>query len=258
MDFQDPQRAVLQPRNPGESIKVAETVLKRRERNLHECAKRAEQIARARVDKKQYKKGKLQIIRAERLVKDCRNRQNDRRRLKNCGKKPLPKHVKGRVLACARNGRMGGSKETKAMLRSLGLGKRHTMVFLPNTKDIATKLRVAQPYAFWGVPSFKMVCNLIHKRAAFRDQEKPAERTALSDNVVIEKHLGDLGVLCTEDLAHALHTCSSKFDKVSERLWPIILGDAKKSSGKLVNDKYYTQGNVGADVNTKLGQLLGD
>ena len=25
----------------------------------------------------------------------------------------------------------------------------------------------------------------------------------LSDNMLIEKHLGDLGVICTEDLAHA-------------------------------------------------------
>jgi len=255
--FEDPQRAVLRPRNPGESIKVAETVLKRRERNLHACAQRAADIARSRVNKKQYKKGKLDIVRAERLVKDCRNRMNDRRRLKNVGKKPLPKHQKGRILAAARNGRLGGSKEAKAALRELGLHKRHTMVFLPNTKDIATKLRIANPYAFWGVPSFKMVCNLIHKKANFKDPEEPAERKALSDNVLIEKHLGDLGMLCTEDLAHSIFTCSSSFEKVQPRLWPVMLGDAKKSAGKLVNDKYYTMGNVYGEINTKLEQLLG-
>lgn len=257
MDLEeDPQRAVLRPRHPGESIKVAETVLKRRERNLKAAAERAAQIARVRNNKKEYeKKGKLQIIRAERLVKDCRNRMNDRRRLKNGVKKPLPKQQKGRILAAVRNGRLGGSKDSKATLRALGLGKRHTMVFLPNTKDVATKLRVAKPFAFWGVPTFKMVCNLIHKRAAFREGE---ERTALSDNVLIEKHLGDLGVLCTEDLAHAIHTCSSKFNKVQERLWPMMLGDAKKSTGKLVNDKFYTQGNIAADVNSKIAQLLGE
>merc|ERR1719446_1877807 len=149
---EDPHRAVMRPRHPGESIKVAETVLKRRERNLKAAADRAAQIARARQQKKQFQKGgKLKIIRAERLVKDCRNRQRDRRRLKNVGKKPLPKQQKGRVLAAVRNGRLGGSKEAKATLRGLGLDKRHTMVFLPNTKETATKLRLAQPYAFWGV-----------------------------------------------------------------------------------------------------------
>jgi large subunit ribosomal protein L7e len=259
MDMEDdPQRAVLQPRRPGESIKVAETVLKRRERNLQAAAERAAQIAKARNQKKQFKKGgKLQIIRAERLIKDCRNRQADRRRLKNAGKKPLPKQMKGRVLAAIRNGRLGGSREAKQTLRSVGLGKRHTLVFLPNTEDTARQLRAAKPYAFWGIPTFKMVCNLIHKRAAFRDPEKPQERTALSDNTLIEKCLGDLGVLCTEDLAHAIHTRSDKFAQVNERLWPMMLGDAKKTTGKLVNDKYYTQGPVGADVNEKIAQLLG-
>lgn len=257
MEF-DPQRAVLQPRRPGETIKVAETVLKRRERNIKACAEKAAQIAKSRNDKKKYQKsGKLQIIRAERLVKDCRNRMADRNRLKNVGKKPLPKQEKGRVLAAVRNGRLGGSREAKATLRGLGLGKRHTLVFLPNTEETAKQLRIAKPYAFWGVPSFKLVCNLIHKRAAFRDPDNPRERTALSDNTLIEKHLGDLGLLCTEDLAHAIHTRSNKFEKVQERLYPMVLGDAKKSSGKLVNDKYYTQGGVGADVNLKIGELLG-
>lgn len=257
MEF-DPQRAVLQPRRPGETIKVAETVLKRRERNIKVCAEKAAQIAKSRNDKKKYQKsGKLQIIRAERLVKDCRNRMADRNRLKNVGKKPLPKQEKGRVLAAVRNGRLGGSREAKATLRAVGLGKRHTLVFLPNTEETAKQLRIAKPYAFWGVPSFKLVCNLIHKRAAFRDPDNPRERTALSDNTLIEKHLGDLGLLCTEDLAHAIHTRSNKFDKVQERLYPMVLGDAKKSSGKLVNDKYYTQGGVGADVNMKIGELLG-
>jgi len=259
MDPDEPNKAILRPRRPGESLKVAETVLKRRDRNLQAAAERAKQIAQARKSQKQSKhKGKLNIIRAERLVKDCRNRQIDRRRLKNAGKKPLPKQQKGRILAAVRNGRLGGSKEAKVTLRSLGLHRRHTMVFLPNNKDTATKLRSAQPYAFWGVPTFKMICSLIHKRAHFRDPTKPNEHTPLSDNVLIEQHLGDLGMVCTEDLAHVIHTCSGKFDKVNERLWPFILGDAKKSSGKLVNDKYYTTGNVAADVNTKMAQLLGE
>lgn len=257
MDPENPHKAVLQPRNPGEGIKVAETVLKRRERNLKACADRAAQIARARIQKKQYKKGKLNIIRAERLIKDSQNRAADQRRLKNCVKKPLNRKEKGRVLAAIRNGKLGGSKETKVTLRSLGLAKRHTLVFLPNTKEVATKLRLAKPYAFWGVPSFKMVCNLIHKRAEFKDPEEPKERKPLSDNVLIEKHLGDLGMLCTEDLAHALHTRSKQFEKVSERLWPVVLGDAKKGTGKLVNDKHYTEGNIYGEINTKLGALLG-
>jgi large subunit ribosomal protein L7e len=257
MDPDSSQKAMLRPRNAGESIKVAETVLKRRDRNLKAAAERAAQIARVRNNKKSHK-GKLNIIRAERLIKDCINRQSDRRRLQNVGKKPLQKKFKGKIIAAVRNGRMGGSKEAKRTLRELGLGRRHTMVFLPNNKDTAEKLRIGKPYSFWGVPSFKMVCNLIHKRAAFKDPEHPTEYTALSDNVLIEKHLGDFGMLCTEDLAHSIHTCNKQFQQVRERLWPIALGDAKKSAGKLVNEKYYTQGDLGPGVNDKLAQLLGE
>jgi large subunit ribosomal protein L7e len=253
----DAHKAVLRPRNPGESIKVAETVLKRRDRNLKAAADRAAQIAKIKHAKKD-KKGKLQIIRAERLVKDCQNRKADRRRLKNSSKKPLPKHRKGRILAVVRNGRLGGSKEAKVTLRHMGLSRRHSLVFLPNTEEIATKLREATPFAFWGTPSFKSVCNLIHKRAAFRDPGQPKDRTALSDNVVIEKHLGDLGVLCTEDLAHVIHTRSQQFDKVTERLWPMQLGDAKKETGKLVNEKHFTQGCIAEGINDKLVQLMGE
>lgn len=251
-------KAVLRPRNPGESIKVAETVLKRRERNLKAAADRAAQIARARLQKKEYKKGSLGIVRAERLIKDSQNKAADRRRLKNCVKKPLPKHQKGRVLVAIRNGKLGGSKETKVTLRSLGLRVRHTSVFLPNTDEVAAKLRLVKPYAFWGVPTFKMVCNLIHKRAAFKDPEEPKERKPLSDNILIEKHLGDIGMLCTEDLAHAIHTRSKQFDKVNERLWPIVLGDAKKGTGKLVADQHYTEGHISDGINTKIAALLGE
>jgi len=254
----DPQKAVLQPRNPGESIKVAETVLKRRDRNLKAASDRAAQIARIRNNKKEYKKGKLKIIRAEKLVKDCRNRLNDRRRLKNCGKKPLGKKGKGRIIAAVRNGRIGTSEEAKVTLRELGLTGRNSLVFLPNTDDSATKLRKAKPYTFYGPPTFKMVFDLIHKRASFKDPEQPKERKALSDNVLIEKHLGDLGVLCTEDLAHVIHTRSKQFEKVSERLWPIRLNDAKKVTGSMMNEKYFTTGNIGEGINNKLVKLLGE
>merc|ERR1712072_645894 len=140
----------------------------------------------------------------------------------------------------------------------MGLSRRHSLVFLPNTKEISTQLREARPFAFWGSPSFKTVCNLIHKRGAFRDPEHPDDRTALSDNVVIEKHLGDLGVLCTEDLAHAIHTRSNQFGKVTERLWPIKLGDAKKETGKLVNEKSFTVGQIDQGIDNKIVQLLGE
>jgi large subunit ribosomal protein L7e len=259
VDPENPHKAVLQPRRPGESLKVAETVLKRRDRNLKAAADRAAQIAKVKRQQRDRKKGSLRIIRVERLVKNSLVRQNDRRRLQNKDKKkkdskPRPK---GRMLAAVRNGRLGGSGEVKATLREMGLGHRHCLVFLPNIEDITTKLNTCKPFIFWGPPSFKTVFNIVHKKAAFRDPEAEKGRTMLSDNTLIEKHLGDLGVLCTEDLAHVIHTHAKHFPAVAGRLWPVPLGNAKKASG-LVHDKKFTFGDLQGAIDLKVAKLLGE
>mmetsp|Transcript_1959 Transcript_1959/g.4470 ORF Transcript_1959/g.4470 Transcript_1959/m.4470 type:complete len:262 (-) Transcript_1959:250-1035(-) len=250
-------KAVIRPRRPGENIKVAETVLKRRDRNLKDKAERAAQVARIRQQQKQFKKGKLKIIRAEKLVKNCLTRDNDRKRLKNMPKKKKPKPWKGKVLAVARNGRMGGSKEVKLCLKELGLRMRHTLVFQQNNEETLQKLNTCKPFVFWGPPSFKAVFNLVHKKALFRDPDAEGGKTALSDNVLIEKHLGDLGVLCTEDLAHVVHNATKHFSEVTARLWPVPIGDAKKARG-LVHDKKFTYGDQQRAINLKLEKLLGE
>lgn len=257
----DSSKAVLRPRHPGENIKVAETVLKRRDRNLKAAADRAAQVARIRGQQREYKKGKLRIVRAERLVKNCLIRQDDRRRIKNHVKKaklkPKQKMPRGKVLAVVRNGRLGGSGEAKSTLWRLGLGGRHTLVFLPGTPETEAELQTIRPFVFWGRPSFKTVHKILHKKALFRDPDAEKGRVLLSDNVLIEKHLGDLGLLCTEDLVHAIHTHSKNFSEVVGRLWPVPLGDSKKTNG-LVHDKKFTFGDLQGAINLKLERLLGE
>jgi len=250
-------KVTLQPRRPGESVKVAETVLKRRDRNLQAAAQRAAAVAKVRRNQKEYKKGKLRIVRAEKLVKNARIRQADRRRLMNGKKKKVPQAPRGRTLAVVRNGRLGGMREVKKTMKALGINKRHTLVFLPNTEDTVTSLNVCKPFLFWGRPSFKTVFNVVHKKVVFRDPDAPKGRTILSDNTLIEKHLGDLGVLCTEDLAHTLHTNGKAFREVSDRLWPVPLGDAKKANG-MVHDKKFTFGDLSGAIDMKLSKLLGE
>lgn len=250
-------KAVIRPRRPGENIKVAETVLKRRDRNLKAKAERAQQVAKIRQSQKQYQKGKLKIIRAEKLVKNCLTRDKDRKRLKNMTKKKKPKPYKGKVLAVVRNGRLGGSKEVKLSMKGIGLRQRHTLVFLPNTEETLQSLNTCKPFVYWGSPSFKVVFNLVHKKALFRDPDAPNGKTTLSDNVLIEKHLGDLGVLCTEDLAHVVHSCTKHFGEVNARLWPVPVGDTKKAKG-MVHERKFTFGDQQRGINLKLERLLGE
>lgn len=253
----DPHKAILQPRRPGENIKVAQTVLKRRDRNLKAAAERAAEIVRVRKHQAEKKKGKLQIVRAEQLVKDCRTRIQDRNRLKSQQKKKKPRLQAGKTLAVGRNGRPGGSKEVKIQLDSLGLKRKHTMVFLRNDDETVAKLQVCKPFLFWGSPSFKVIFNIVHKKAVFRDPNGEHGKTVLSDNTLIETHLGDLGVLCTEDLAHVAGNGGKHFEEVVNRLWPVLLGNVKTANG-MVREKKFTFGDLKEDIDKTLSKLIGD
>lgn len=261
MEGENTAKAILRPRNPGESIKVAETVLKRRDRNLKAAAERAKQNAKVRKQRNEHRKGKLNIVRAEILVKNQHKKQMDRNRIKHSKKKfpKGPKRVGGgckTIIAC-RNGRSGGCIETKATLKKLGLGDKNTMIFLPNTPDVAAKLLTCKPFCYWGKISYKSLMNIVHKKAMFRSPESPGEKVLLSDNTLIEKHLGDVGVLCTEDLAHTLWTNDQNFEAVTKRLWPIRIGEIRKTSG-LIKETGFTQGNLQDAMDMKLTKLLGD
>mmetsp|Transcript_37906 Transcript_37906/g.109353 ORF Transcript_37906/g.109353 Transcript_37906/m.109353 type:complete len:260 (+) Transcript_37906:40-819(+) len=259
MEGENTPKAVLRPRRPGESLKVAQTVLKRRDRNLKAAADRAAQIAKIRVAQKEYKKGKLRIIRAETVVRNAMTKMADKRRIRIARKKePEPKlQAESNTVVIVRNGRLGGSRETKQALREMGLPKRNTLIFAPNTREVAKKLQTVKPFAFWGRANFKVIFNLVHKKAMFKDPEDPKSLQPLSDNALIEKHLGALGVLCTEDLAHILFTNGKHFKEVNERLWPFRLGELRKA-GKMVHEKKFTYGNLGSGINQALRKLVGE
>lgn len=191
------------------------------------------------------------------MIKNSMIRQVDRKRLLTQKKKKQPSAVRGRMLVVVRNGRLGGMKEVKDTLKMIGAHRRHTLVFVPNTEETRKSLNTCKPFLFWGRPSFKTIFNIVHKKAIFRDPDGLKGRTVLSDNVLIEKHIGDLGVLCTEDLAHVIHTNSPHFKEVTSRLWPVRLGDAKKANG-LVHDKKFTFGDLQGAIDMKLTKLMGD
>jgi large subunit ribosomal protein L7e len=250
-------RATLQPRRPGEALKVAQTVLKRRDRNLKANAEKKAKVAKERLKRNQAKKGSLRIVRAERLIKDSLIMMKDKRRLRHKDKKPHKMAGKGRILLIARNSRNGGSKVTKTMLKDMKLTRRNTLVFLPNTDDTASRLKTVKPFVYWGVPTFKLIANLVQKRAMFKDPTQPKAKNMLSDNTLVERHLGDLGVLCTEDIVQTIHQCDKNFDKVNQRLWPIELGEIKKANG-MIADRGFTYGDLKKEINTKIQKLLAD
>mmetsp|Transcript_123257 Transcript_123257/g.383600 ORF Transcript_123257/g.383600 Transcript_123257/m.383600 type:complete len:262 (-) Transcript_123257:101-886(-) len=250
-------KAVLKPRHPGENIKVAQVVLKRRDMNLKAAAERAAKISQVRKNKKNWERGN-EIVRAETLVINQRQKRLDLKRFRKISKQPkrtnqsLPP-----MIMASRNGRMGGCAESKKVMRSLGLRKRHAWVFLACNKELIKDLWKCKPYVFWGRPTFKSVFNMIHKKAMFKKPDEPDERVLLSDNNMIEEHLGDLGIICTEDLAHSLHKCDKNFPRVVERLWPVYLGDVQQSKG-MVRETTFREGpQSNKEMNDLITTLMG-
>jgi len=256
MDDDEVGKTVLRPRQPGETIKVAETVLKRRDRNIKAASERANKIKKIRDKRKSKARGKLNIVRAESMVKQWRVRHSDERRLKSQTKKPLDKvYEKAKCLAVVRNARDGGSKQVKMMLKNLRLKEPNTLVFMTNTKESLQKLKIVKPFVFWGCPSYRSVLDLMQKKATFK-APKSHKKQPLSDNNLVEEHLGDVGMLCVEDLASAITSGSDHFTAVTDRLWPFEFIDARKA-GKLAPDIEHPWGNIKYKINGRINKLLG-
>eukprot|EP00392_Amoebophrya_sp_AT5.2_P008566 g8594.t1 len=226
-EFEEPTKAVLRPRNEGEDIKIKETVLKRRDRNLKAKAQNAEKI-RAEKRKKVQKRTEGKLITPASLIKQSVVKRRDQVRLKRVHKTKSVKvaDCNGKVIVAIRNRRKNPTKVVKAALERLGLGEKNALRFVPYDEVLIRELKLVQPFVYWGYPTFKTVNDLLHKKALF--QTKNGEKVLLTNNALVEEHLGDCGVLCVEDMVNTIYKNEGTFSAVTNRLSAIRLGDYTK------------------------------
>lgn len=62
-------------------------------------------------------------------------------------------------------------------------------------------LRIVEPFVAYGYPNLKSVRELIYKRGYGKINK---QRIPLTDNELIEEHLGKYGIICMEDLIHEI------------------------------------------------------
>lgn len=256
MEFDDPTKAILKPRQEGESLKVAQTVLRRRDRNIKAKGERARKIAKQKKVRGTVKT--YRITPPEKLLKLYRKRHVDNKRLKKIKglKKSKVKHF-GRVLLVQRNRRPGGTRTTKDMLSTMRLHRFNSCVFLPNTIETLNNLKVVAPFVVWGNPCFELVDDLLHKRA--RIKKGKGGEVLLSDNALIEEHLGECGMFCVEDLVNEIFTCGEKFADVSSRLSPFQLGDfSDRQAHGFVREQQMPWGDLKFKINDRMRLFLGN
>ena len=108
----------------------------------------------------------------------------------------------------------------RKILQILRLRQIHNGVFIKLNKATITMLKIVEPYIAYGTPNLKSVRELIYKRGHGKVN---SQRTALSDNRIIEEALGKHGIICMEDLIHEVFTVGPHFKEANNFLWPFKL-----------------------------------
>jgi large subunit ribosomal protein L7e len=94
--------------------------------------------------------------------------------------------------------------------------------FVRLTKATQEMLTIINPYVAYGFPNLKSVRELIYKRGYGKIDKK---RVPLTDNQIIEEHLGKYGIVCMEDLIHEIYTVGANFKQANNFLWPFKLSN---------------------------------
>uniref|UniRef100_A0A6B2LG45 Large ribosomal subunit protein uL30-like ferredoxin-like fold domain-containing protein n=1 Tax=Arcella intermedia TaxID=1963864 RepID=A0A6B2LG45_9EUKA len=131
----------------------------------------------------------------------------------------------------------GVSAKVKTILRLLRLRQLHNATFVKLNGAMINLLRYVEPYITYGTPSLKTVRDLVYKRGFAKIN---GNRITISENSIIEKHLGKYGIVCIEDIIHELYTCGPNFKYVNRFLWPFKLGGPR--GGFVKKRIHFTEG----------------
>eukprot|EP00889_Picochlorum_renovo_P005227 jgi/Picre1/32257/NNA_007603.t1 len=204
---------------------VPETILRKRKRNEQWAAAKAAAAAEASAKSKSQRKEIFK--RAEQYVQEYRKQEADLVRLRRAGKANGGFYVEpeAKLLFVVRiRGMNDVAPKTKKILQLLRLRRINSGVFLRVNKATLNMLQKVEPYVAYGYPNLKTVKELVYKRG-FGKVGK--DRIALTDNSIVEKALGESGIICVEDLIHEIYTVGPNFKQANNFLWPFKLSSPK-------------------------------
>ncbi|NWI68460.1 RL7L protein, partial [Todus mexicanus] len=220
---------LLPPRRPRRRIPlVPENLLKKRK--AYQAIK-ATQAKQALLNKRKLQRGKqIEFKRLEAFVRDSWRKHRDDTRLRRMELRPgqvaPPEECKLAFVVRIADIK-GVSRRVRRVIEILRLRKNFTGVFVKLTPLSLKMLRIVEPYVAWGRPNLKSVRELILKRGQAKINKK---RVPLTDNKLIEEHLGNCGIICLEDLIHEIYSAGKNFKKVTRFLWPFHLSVARHAS----------------------------
>jgi len=196
-----------------------------KKRKTLEVIKAKRQAAHSAAQKRKPAARKTIFARAEKYVKEYRDAQRARIRLrrqaKNSGNFFLDEMPKVLLLVRVR-GIMGVAPKTKKILQLFRLLQLNNATFVKVNKATMNMLSYIEPYVTYGQPSLKTISELIYKRGFGKIAR---QRIPLTSNGIIAEHLGKHDILCVEDLIHEIHTVGPNFKAANNFLWPFKLSN---------------------------------
>jgi large subunit ribosomal protein L7e len=236
----------------GAAAVAPESFLKKRKRVDHLKAKKDIRALKAVKARKAARK--VIFKRAETYIKEYRDRERNlirlKRQAKNAANFYIPAEPKV-VFVIRIRGVMRTHPKTTKILQLLRLRQIHNGVFVRMNKAITIMLRLVEPYITYGEPNLKSVSELLYKRGFAKINR---QRIPITDNSVIAKHLGKLGVVCMEDVIHEIYTCGKNFKEVNNFLWPFKL--APPLGGYVDKGTHYTEGGDSGKRDDEINSLI--
>jgi len=247
-----PEEAKTEGEGEKKLPKVPETILKRRK---SAAVMKALRIKRMLINTKRRRAKRMDIFnRAEKYIMEYRKIERDEIRLgrvaRNKNNFYVPAEPKLAFVMRIR-GINGVSPKVRKVLQLFRLRQINNGVFVKRNKAIDHMLRIAEPYIAWGNPSLKSVHDLVYKRGFGKIDQR---RIPLTENVLVEKRLGKLGIICLEDLIHEIYTVGPNFKKVTNFLWPFKLNNPTGGWRRKTN--HYVEGGDFGNREEKINVLL--
>lgn len=127
----------------------------------------------------------------------------------------------------------------RKVLQLLRLLQINAAVFVKLTKATAELLKLVEPYVAYGYPSLSTIKQLVYKRGYGKVNK---QRIPLSENAIIEKALGQFGIVSIEDLIHEIYTVGPNFKQANNFLWPFKLSNPSGGWGVPRKFMHFIQG----------------
>ncbi|KAB2626368.1 60S ribosomal protein L7-2-like [Pyrus ussuriensis x Pyrus communis] len=231
---------------------VPESVLKKRKREEQWALAKKKDLESAK--KKSSENRKLIYNRAKQYAKEYDEEQKELIRLKREAKLKGGFYVnpEAKLLFIIRiRGINAIDPKTKKILQLLRLRQIFNGVFLKVNKATLNMLHRVEPYVTYGYPNLKSVKELIYKRGYGKLNK---QRTALTDNSIVEQALGKFGIICVEDLIHEILTVGRHFKEANNFLWPFKL---KAPLGGLKKKRnHYVEGGDAGNREDYINELI--